>query len=325
VTRILTRSDITRLLVMSDVIEAVERAHVELAAGRAVHPSREAVHFPGGQALLVPMIAAMGSSAAVKVMTDTPSNRARGLPVQQSLIVVVDGEGGSCEAILDGGAITRARTAATSAVATRHLSVPTARTLGLVGAGGLARAHVDAIRQVRPIECLLLWSRTRVRAEALADELRSEDLEVRVCATEEEVVREADILCTLTPSREAHVLGEWFHPGQHINAVGAPPRPDHREIDSGGIARSRVVSDSHSIALQESGDVLIPLGEGLIGVEHFATELGQVISGAVVGRSSPDEVTLFNSVGLGLQDLATARMVVDKARAEHLGLEVSWS
>ncbi|MDU0313062.1 ornithine cyclodeaminase family protein [Phycicoccus sp. M110.8] len=324
-TLLLTRDDILPLLVMAEVIDAVEQGHADLSAGRAVHPSRETVAVPGGQALLVPMVAASPVSAAVKVMTDTPANRAKGLPVQQSLIVVVDGERGHHEAILDGGAITRIRTAAASAVATRHLSLPGARTLGVVGAGGLALAHVRAIREVRPIERVLVWSRTRARAEGLARELRAEGVQVEVCAGEEQVVREADIVCTLTPSRDAHVRGAWFHPGQHVNVVGAPPRPDHREVDTEGIRRSRVVVDSRAVALEESGDVLIPIAEGAVSADHCSTELGEVVTGTAPGRRSPGDITLFDSVGLGLQDLVTARLVIDRARAEGVGTELVWA
>ncbi len=134
----------------------------------------------------------------------------------------------------------------------------------------------------------------------------------------------SDIVCTLTQTREAHVRGSRFQPGQHLNAVGAPPRPDHREIDSDGIARCRVVSDSWSLAMQESGDVLIPLAEGRIGEDHFHTELGMVISGRQPGRRSATETTLFNSVGMGMQDLATARLLLDQARAKARGFEISF-
>lgn len=324
-TLLLTRSDIAPLLDLGEIIEAVERAHADLAAGLGAHPTPEGLEIPSGDALLVPMVSALRDFAAVKVMTDTPTNRSHGLPAQQSLIVVVDGNDGHCDAVLDGGLVTRMRTAATSAVATRHLARPDARTLGLIGAGGLARAHVDAIRRVRDLERVLVWSRTRHRASDLVDQLRADGIESAVAQSEEETVKNSDIVCTLTLTREAHVRGLWFQPGQHLNAVGAPPRPDHREIDSDGIARCRVVSDSWSLAMQESGDVLIPLAEGRIGKDHFRTELGMVITGQQPWRRSATETTLFNSVGMGIQDLATARLLVDRARAEGRGTEISFA
>ncbi|HZX03078.1 ornithine cyclodeaminase family protein, partial [Kribbella sp.] len=245
-----------------------------------------------------------------------------GLPVQQSTILLVDPETGTCEAILDGPALTLFRTAAASAVATKHLARSTARTVGLVGAGAQARAHLDALACVMTVERVVVWSRTKARVEAFVGYAKDRVREIVVAEGPEQVVREADVVCTLTPSREPIVRGEWFAPGLHVNAVGAPPRPDHREIDSAGIARSRVVVDSYDVVRRESGDVLVPLAEGLITAEHFGTELGDVVAGVRPGRRTDDEITLFDSVGLGLQDMAAARLAVDAARRTGLGVEL---
>jgi ornithine cyclodeaminase/alanine dehydrogenase len=324
-TLLLTRGDLVPLIDLLEVVEAVEQAHRDHAIGAAVHPDREGLAIPGGQSLLVPMVSAMRGAASVKVMTDTPPNRERGKPTQQSLIVLVDGESGCCEAILDGGMVTRVRTAATSAVATRHLAPHGAHVLGLIGAGGLAHVHVQAIRLVRELDRVLVWSRTRARASELAGRLRDDGVDAVVCEREEDVVRGAGVVCTLTPSRDPHVQGSWLTPGQHINAVGAPPRPDHRELDSEAIRRSRVVSDSWELANAESGDVLLPMVEGLIDANHFRAELGQVIAGQVEGRRSEDEITVFNSVGMGIQDLATARVLVRRAQERRVGTQVSFA
>ncbi|MFF0267203.1 ornithine cyclodeaminase family protein [Kribbella sp. NPDC004536] len=319
----LSRAEIAKTLEMPAVIEAVENAHAALSTGGAVQAERSTVEVPGCTTLLVPMTAAIGSRVAgIKLLTDTPANLARELPVQQSTILLVDPETGTCEAILDGPALTLFRTAAASAVATRHLARREARTVGFVGAGAQARAHLDALACVLDIERVVVWSRTKVRVEGFVAYAQDRGHEVVVAGGPEAVVRSVDVLCTLTPSREPIVRGEWFGAGLHVNAVGAPPRPDHREIDSAGVARSKVVVDSFDVVRRESGDVLVPLGEGLITAEHFATELGDVVAGVRVGRSTDDEITLFDSVGLGLQDMAAARLAVDAARRTGLGVEL---
>ncbi|MGW7680951.1 ornithine cyclodeaminase family protein [Kribbella sp. NPDC054772] len=320
----LSRAEIAKTLEMPAVIEAVEQAHAALSTGGAAQAERSTVEVPGGTTLLVPMTAAIASQsvAGIKLLTDTPANAARSLPVQQSTVLLVDPETGSCEAILDGPALTLFRTAAASAVATRHLARGGSRTLGLVGAGAQARAHLDALTCVLTIDRVVVWSRTKERVEAFAAYARERVAEVFVASGPEEVVRAADVLCTLTPSREPVVRGEWFRPGLHVNAVGAPPRPDYREIDSAGIARSHVVVDSYDVVRRESGDVLVPLAEGVITVEHFATELGDVVAGVRPGRRTEEEITLFDSVGLGLQDMAAARLAVDAARRTGLGVEL---
>lgn len=320
----LSRAEIAKTLEMPAVIDAVEAAHAALSTGDGAQAGRSAVEVPGGTTLLVPMTAAIASQsvAGIKLLTDAPANAARSLPVQQSTILLVDPETGTCEAILDGPALTLFRTAAASAVATKHLARSSSRTLGLVGAGAQARAHLDALLCVLPIERVVVWSRTKERVEAFAAYARERVETVVVAEGPEQVVRQAEVLCTLTPSREPVVRGAWFAPGLHVNAVGAPPRPDHREIDSEGIARSRVVVDSYDVVRRESGDVLVPLAEGLITAEHFGTELGDVVAGIRPGRRSDDEITLFDSVGLGLQDMAAARLAVDAARRTGLGVEL---
>ncbi|MEV5967621.1 ornithine cyclodeaminase family protein [Kribbella sp. NPDC051952] len=320
----LSRAEIAKTLEMSDVIEVVEQAHAALSTGDAVQAERSAIEVPGSTTLLVPMTAAIAPQgvAGIKLLTDTPANAERSLPVQQSTVVLVDAETGSCEAILDGPVLTLFRTAAASAVATRHLARPDSRTLGLVGAGAQARAHLDALSCVLPIDKVVVWSRSRSTVEAFAAYARERVAEVIVAEGPEEVIRTADVLCTLTPSREPLVRGEWFEPGLHVNAVGAPPRPDHREIDTEGIVRSLVVVDSYDVARRESGEVLVPLSEGAITAEHFRTELGDVITGARKGRRTDDDVTLYDSVGLGIQDVAAARLAVDAARRTGLGVEL---
>ena len=276
---------------------------------------------------MLPMAAAIRSPAVagVKVLCDVPENADRGLRSQHSTITLVDPLTGRCLAFLDGIEITLHRTAAASAVATRHLARADVRTLGLIGAGAQARSHLAALRTVREFERVTVWSRTRRRAEQFAAEHRASGIPITVLDTPEAVVRSADVLCTLTPSREPLVHGAWFAPGMHVNAVGAPPRPDHREIDSDGMRRSLIVVDDLASALDRSGEVCVPIAEGAITAADIHGELGQVVRGTVPGRTGDDQVTLFNSVGLALQDMAAAHHVVASAVEAGVGIEVELS
>ncbi|WP_299542108.1 ornithine cyclodeaminase family protein [uncultured Streptomyces sp.] len=326
-TLILTRSDILAMLTHEETVVAVERAHADLSRGTAVLPAPPAMRLPGaddGAAFLaMAAVSAPDRLATVKLLADLPGNRARGLPVQRSAILAVSAEDGDCTALLDGAAVTRFRTAAASAVATRALARPDARVLGLIGTGPLALAHAQSLRTVWAYDRVVLWGRTGERARELAARIEAEaGVSAEVLAGPREVTEAADVLCTLTPSREPLVRGAWFRPGLHVNAVGAPPRPDHREIDTEGMRRSVVVVDAYDTALAKSGEVVIALAEGAFGPEHVRRELGDVLTGGCAGRTSPEDITLFDSVGVGLQDLAAARLLIDGARARGLGVHI---
>jgi alanine dehydrogenase len=318
---VLTNAEIERLLSMPAVIEAVQQAHLDLARGRASQPERAGARVPGSNAILVPMTAALPGIAGVKLLADVPEHRP-GSPRQRSSIVVLHPQTGAVRAFLPGEAITRYRTAATSAVATRALARPDSRILGLIGAGAQARVHLAAIRQVRPIEEVRIWTRNPARAAALAEELTEPGLRIDTVTTPREAVDGVDVLATLTPAREPIVRGAWFRPGLHVNAVGAPPRPDHREIDTAAVLRSVLVVDTVATAIEESGAIALPLTAGELAREAVHTELGDVLAGRRPGRTTSEQITLFASVGLPIQDLATARLVLDAAAAAGLGLEL---
>jgi ornithine cyclodeaminase/alanine dehydrogenase len=236
--------------------------------------------------------------------------------------VLVSSVTGEVLALLDGAVPTRIRTAAATAVATRHLARPDSTTLGLVGAGALAVAHVAAIREVLPIDTVHFWTRSSATAESFQRAVGHDGLTVRLIESPQAVAKSVDVLCTLTPSVEPVVHGASFMPGLHVNVVGARPRPDHREVDTEAIVRSRVFVDSLPTVQQKSGDILIPVAEGALRLEDLEGELGSVIAGMLPGRKGPDDITLFKSVGLGLQDLAIGRLLLDAARAAGLGVDV---
>ena len=319
-TALLQLDEETRAVDLGELIDTVRMLHTDLALGHAEQPVPTIIET-GPATVLLPMVATSRrlGLTAVKVMTDAPGNTSADGPVQQSTVLLLDAETGRRLALLPGATGTRMRTAATSAVATDALARPESRVLGLIGAGPLAVEHVAAVRRVRPIDTVVVWSRTPVRVAAFSDALgrrdhtdRTPPLKVIVATDRRRVVEDADVLCTLTPAREPVVHGEWFHPGLHVNAVGAPPRPDHREIDSAGMARATVVVDSTAVNLAKSGEVRFAISEGAATEAHFRRELGDVLAGLAPGRTSADEVTLFNSVGLALQDLAFAALATGR-------------
>ncbi|WP_337819619.1 ornithine cyclodeaminase family protein [Pseudonocardia sp. Ae707_Ps2] len=305
---------------LGELIDAVRALHVDLTLGDAEQPV-PAVVETGPSTVLLPMVATSRrlGLTVVKVLTDAQADG----PLQQSTVLLLDATTGTRLAVLAGGPGTRMRTAAASAVATDALARGDSSVLGLVGAGPLAVEHVAAIRRVRPIDHVVVWSRTARRIEEFRHTLRAREradgspppppppLGVTVSPDVHGVVSEVDVLCTLSPAREPHVHGAWFRPGLHVNAVGAPPRPDHREIDGAALARARVVVDSREVQLRKSGEVLLALDEGAVTLDDVGLELGEVLTGAH-GRRRPDDVTLFESVGLAIQDLAYAALATGR-------------
>lgn len=323
-TVILGHSDIAALLDRNEVRKAVEIAFAGLATGENHNPAPYALRLPA-EGTAIPMTAATPDRVAVKLLCDLPANRLHRMPTQRSTIMVTSAITGECVAVLDGRAITAIRTAAASAVATNHLANPAASTLGLVGAGNLAIEHAHAIAAVRDIQEIVVWSRSANTVQRFRDATGDLNIEVVQAKSPESVLSSAEIVCTLTPSRDPVVHGDWFRPGQHINAVGAPPRPDHREIDCTGMRRAHVVVDSHSTVMAKSGAVLLAIAEGAITAEDVRTELGGVIAGLAPGRAGDNQITLFESVGIGLQDLVTANLVVSRAQDLGVGTDIDLS
>lgn len=323
-TLILKASELQALVDMPGTIAAVERVFAGLSRGTAVQPAPVSLLLPSSDARFLPMAALSDAEelASVKLLADIPDNGAVSLPTQRSTIMLVSQLTGETLAILDGKVPTRVRTAAASAVATKLLARPGSTTLGLVGAGALAVAHVEAILAVLPIENVVVWSRSADTVGAFCDGISDYGLNITRASSVREVVQVADVLCTLTPAVEPVVKGEWFQPGLHINAVGSRPRPDHREIDTAGMLRARIFVDSIATARAKSGGLIIPVAEGVMGFEDVEAELGDVAAGTKAGRLRDEDVTLFNSVGIGLQDLAIGRLLYDAALDQGVGTHI---
>jgi ornithine cyclodeaminase len=235
-------------------------------------------------------------------------------------VLLSNGETGQLDAVLDASAFTAIRTAAVSAVATRALAREDARTLAIIGAGVQARAHLEAMVLARPFERAFVWSRTPEHASRLAEEAGT-SFPIEPADSGEAAVKKADVIVTVTSSPEPVLRREWIRDGTHINAVGASI-PTSRELDSATVVAATLFVDRRESTENESGDYLMPLREDAIGPEHIRAELGEVLIGRHPGRTSADEITIFKSLGLAIEDLAAAQHVVRRAREAGAGTEV---
>lgn len=297
-----------------------------LARGDAAQPLRAIVALPAQRKYLGTMPAYLGapSTLGVKVITFFPDNHGTPLDSHQGPVLLFDTEHGSLLAVIDATAITEIRTAAASGAATGALARPDAATLAVVGSGVQASAHIAAMRAVRPIARVRVWSRDHDRARAFAKrESTRHGIPVEPLGSAREAVEGADIVCVATSAKNPVLEGAWLTPGTHVNAVGACIRTD-RELDTPAVTRSRLFVDRRESALNEAGDILIPIREGAIGPEHIVAEIGEVLLGQSKGRTSPEEITLFKSLGLAIEDLAAARHVYAAAVAADAGTVVNF-
>jgi ornithine cyclodeaminase len=265
-----------------------------------------------------------GAAFGVKAICVFPANAARGMDAHQGCVMLFDGATGEPRAVLNASAITATRTAAVSAVATRALAREDAHDLAIIGAGVQARAHLEAIACVREIRRARVASRRFESAQKFAEEMKPRyRFPVEACETAEEAVGGADLIVTATTAREPVLRRAWIADGAHVNAVGTFS-PQAREIDSETVVASRLYVDRRESALNEAGDLLIPLREGVINAGHIRAEIGEVLTGARRGRTSRTEITLFKSLGLAVEDLAAAEHVYRRARETNAGAWVEF-
>jgi ornithine cyclodeaminase len=300
---VLSERDVEQLLTMEECIEAMADVLAALARGELYQPLRFVLRPPDAAGLMGFMPAHRGGAGgafSLKEIVVVPGNPARGLDAHQGGVLLHDGETGQLRALLNASPITAIRTAAVSAVATRALARPGARTVAIIGTGVQGKAHAEAMRAVLDEPEIRMWSR-------------------RTGGSAEDAVSGADVVCACTTSPEPVVRREWLAPGAHVNAVGASV-PSARELDEETIRAATLVVDRRESALNESGELLIPgLGE-----ERIAAELGEVLTGTHPGRTSDDELTVFKSLGLAVEDLAAAELVVRRAREQGAGVEVEF-
>ncbi len=321
---VISEAQVKGLLDLDELISALEQAHVQFSAGKVVMPVRLVVPLPEIQGRITSMPAFMseGKALGIKIISYFRDNPKQDLPPILATISMYSAETGKLEVLMDGVYITAIRTACASAMATKALARPETPVLGILGAGTQARTHIRALSRVRSIERVLIWSPSRVNAIYVKEELEGElGIEIHPQESAEAVVREADILTTVTDAAEPVLEAEWLKPGVHINAVGSH-RPEAREMGSDTVKRATVVVDSLDAINNECGDILLAIEEGAITADHVRGEIGEVLSGAKPGRTGDAEITLYKSVGIAAQDVAAASLVYRRALEQGVGTEV---
>jgi ornithine cyclodeaminase/alanine dehydrogenase-like protein (mu-crystallin family) len=320
---VLGEADVARLLPMDECVEVMAEALAALERGDMQQPLRFVVRPAEAAGLmgLMPAYRARPEAAyGLKAVCVFPGNPARGLDAHQGAVLLFDGETGELRAALNASAITAIRTAAVSAVATRLLARENTRELAILGAGVQARSHLQAMAVVRNFEVARIWSRTAERAQALAEQAAA-PFRTEAATSAEDAVREADVVCTTTSAREPILRRAWLADGAHVNAVGSSI-PTTRELDTETMAAAALFVDRRESTVNEAGDFLFAQREGAIGPDHIRAELGQLLAGAAEGRASPDELTVFKSLGLAVEDLAAAEHLYRRAQETGAGTEV---
>lgn len=324
--RILSGDDVRAALTMKDCIEAMDAVLRQFAAGELYLPLRSVVRPPQSPAGFMGLMTAhrAGETPAfgLKAVAIFPENPRRGLDAHQGVVVVFSGEDGRVTGVVDASAVTAIRTAAVSAVATRALAREAATTLAVLGAGVQAAAHIEAMACVMPLERVRIYARRSEPAGRLANSTADRyGVDASASATVEEAVHETDVIVTATTAREPIVERGWFAPGAHINAVGSSI-PTTRELDGATVGAGRLFVDARESTLNESGDLLLAVREGTVAADVPLVEIGEVLSGKTAGRTSPDELTVFISLGLAVEDLAAAELALRVAGEAGLGAEV---
>jgi alanine dehydrogenase len=304
-------------LPMNDCIDAMERAFQAAARGDFVQPLRLIAWKPDKRGAVASMPAYLDGVLGAKLISVFPQNRSAGLDSHQGIVVLYETEHGRPLAILHAGAITAIRTAAVSALATRLLARDNADDLALVGSGEQAHSHLRAMQVVRPIRRVRVWSRNGDHARAFAKNESTTVLPITACESLEEAVRDAQIVCTLTAATGPLLPAVWIARGAHLNCVGASVS-GFRELHADTVAAARLYVDMRATALQESDDLRVVSPDRVVG------ELAEMVSGACPLRESEDDITLFKSVGMAIEDLAAAHLVYERALSAGLGTAVDF-
>jgi ornithine cyclodeaminase/alanine dehydrogenase len=324
---LLTRKDVEQVLTMKDAVAAVEEGFRQLALGNVIMPQRTAIRISQHHGIHLGMPAYVGGegdggSLALKVVTVYPDNPSKyGMPTTIGTLLLNDPRTGALVAIMDAGFLTAMRTGAVSGVATKYLAREDARSVGVFGAGVQARAQLLAMCEVRPIERVSVFDPWQEGRDKFASDM-SAQLSIPVEPTgDPRVCVDNDIVVAASSSSEPIFDGAWLAPGTHINGIGSHS-PNARELDTVTIQRAKVVPDLAAACLVEAGDLIIPIQEGAFTEDQIHASLGEIVAGIKPGRESDDEITLFKSVGLAVQDAATAAQVYDLARAAGVGVEI---
>jgi ornithine cyclodeaminase/alanine dehydrogenase-like protein (mu-crystallin family) len=306
----LNRDQINDLISMKEAIRAMKTAFAQLSSGEAVVPPRLSLDIPDKNAtsIVMPAYATGSPYYTVKIVSVNYSNPDKGLPLIHGVVQVFDAENGKHIANLDGASITAIRTGAASGLATDLLAKENANVCAVFGTGVQAASHIEAVLAVRPIEKIIVFSRSKPSAEKFCSTLANQ---VQCEIGKKESLLEADIVCTTTPASSPLFETDKIKPGCHLNVVGSA-QPSFREVPTALVARSKIIVDKREACEQEAGDLIIPVQEGSWSFEQVHGELGQVVSGDIIARESENEITLFKSVGNAIQDHAMAHLIMEK-------------
>jgi len=323
---ILNQSAVRKVLPMRDCIELMKDTLAALARGEVFQPLRNIARLPDGSGLLGMMPGFLNNSRALgtKILSIFHANHGTKYDSHQGAVLLFEGAHGSLQAILDASSVTAIRTAAVSGLATRLLSREDSSELAILGAGVQAITHLEAMCAVRPIKRVRVWTRTARHAEDWAKQAAKHFGVVAVAApTAEAAVRGSHIVCTTTASKEPVLQGAWLSPGMHINAVGSSV-PTTRELDTEAVRRARLFVDRRESTVNEGGEFLAARREGAIGDDHILGEIGEIVVGKVKARGSDNEITLFKSLGLAIEDVASAEFAFKRASKAKVGTWVEF-
>jgi ornithine cyclodeaminase len=314
----ISKERIASLLPMNECIEVMENMFRSLGSGECLQPLRNIMRLPDGTGVLgmMPGYASKLGVMGIKVITVFHANNEVGLPSHQGVVMLFDAKTGKPLMLFDALEITAIRTAAASAVATKLLSRKDSSTLAIIGSGEQAKRHIESIMLIREIKQINISSRKEENAKKLGEQASEQyNIPVKVFTDVKEAVANADIICTVTASKEPVIKDEWIANGTHINAVGSST-PMARELDTATILRSKLFADCYESIYKEAGDLLIPKKEGVVNDDHVKGEIGEVLLGTKKGRVNDDEITVFKSLGIAAEDIFSAYHIYEKINSE---------
>ena len=325
--RILNREAVAESLSHAECIEAVEAAMRAVSRGDTIMPLRRYMDIPhhGGKFTLMPGYLGEPCTFGVKIVSKYPRSADSPHGSHVGAVMIFDSEEGIPRALLDGNELTAIRTSAASALATRILARPDGATLAILGTGTQARHHVQALGCVRPVTEVRVWGRTGAHARRLVRRLAlPASVTARVCGSAREAVEGADLVCTTTSAAEPVLEGKWLAPGCHVNLVGAAIAGS-AEADIDVVTRSRFFVDYRASAMDQAGELLAALADGVVSESHIAGEIGEVLAGRVTGRCGDEEITVYKSLGVAAQDLAAAYAAFRNAERKDIGVDLTWN
>jgi len=323
---IVNHQEVQQCLAMSECMDVMEDTLGMLSHGSAVNPLRHAMWLPDKSGLIGMMPAYLGDTGVMglKAISVFPGNHATDYDSHQGTVMLFETKTGRLLAMLDASKITAIRTAAVSGVATRLLARDDASNLAILGSGVQARAHLEAMQIARKITGVRVWSRHFDHAKKFADRVTAgPGVSIEACRTAKEAVDGAAIICTVTSATEPILQGDWISPGTHINAVGSSVA-FARELDTAAVVNAKLFVDRKESTLNEAGDFLFPKKEGAISDDHIRGEIGNLLLEKIGGRASSEEITLFKSLGLAVEDVASAHYIYQKLLKQNEGVWVEF-